>query len=154
MFCINITVSEYEEEIHSSKISEGITISKLTSYCEQFLIWVRLSLDTCAFAHLIGFIVWCNDDSSESHFSVSQKEFPNWRECMEVVADDETLCRIWCSVFLFTLHLFHRCEVQLSGLEELVCENSHRGNLPLIGIDAALHRLNYDSHRGKPAEDN
>jgi hypothetical protein len=49
--------------------------------------------------------------------------------------------------------LFHHYEVQLSDLEELVCENSHPENLPLIGINAALHHLNYDSHQGIPAKE-
>jgi hypothetical protein len=48
--------------------------------------------------------------------------------------------------------LFHHCGVQLSGLEELVCENSHPENLPLTGIDVASHHLNYDSRQDIPTE--
>lgn len=42
--CFSVAIYKYEEEIHSSKISKGITISELIYYCEQFVIWIRLPL--------------------------------------------------------------------------------------------------------------
>jgi hypothetical protein len=49
--------------------------------------------------------------------------------------------------------LFRHFEVQLSGLEELVYENSRPGNLPLTCIDVASPHLNCDSHQGIPIEE-
>ena len=42
--CFSAAIYKYKEEIHSSKISKGITISELIYYCEQFVIRIRLSL--------------------------------------------------------------------------------------------------------------